>query len=80
MESTAGVIDNGQPIELQSAGQSKGKGFPENGTAGLLRRSIDNEIGNPGHSAVLGARLMAESRSLGLEWLPSDLSFSRGAR
>jgi hypothetical protein len=76
MESPARIIDNGQSIELQSTGQSEGKGLPENGTAGLLRRSIDNEIGYSGYSAVLRARLMAESRSFGLEWLSSDLSFA----
>lgn len=79
MEYFAGAIE-WQSLELQSTGKFKGKRLSENGTAGFLRCSSDNEIGNSRHSTILGAGLMAESRSLRLEWLSSDLSITRGAR
>lgn len=72
--------DDGQEsIELQSTRDAEGKRFPKNGTARFLRCSVDNETGNPGHSTVFGAGLVAESRALRAEWLSSDLSFVGGA-
>lgn len=71
--------DGEKSIALQSAGDAEGKGFSENGTAGFLRRSVDHEARHSGHSTVFGACFVAEPRALGVEWIPSDLSFIRGA-
>lgn len=72
--------DRPESIELQSAGDAKGKGFSENGAAGLLRCSADHEARNSGHSTVFGAGLLAKPRALGLEWIRSDFPIARGAR
>lgn len=72
--------DDGQEsIELQSTRDTEGERFPKNGTARFLRRSTDNEACYSGHSTVFGACFVAESRTFGIEWLPSDLSFIGGA-
>lgn len=72
--------DNWQEsIELQPARNTEGKGFFEDGTAGLLRCSADNEARHPGHPTVFSACLVAKSRTLWIKWISSDLSFIRGA-
>lgn len=72
--------DRPESIELQSAGDAEGKGFSENGAAGLLRCSADHEARHSGHSTVFGAGLLAEPRALWLEWIRSDFPIARGAR